>query len=251
MRLIRNVMNWLYSAYCVITFFVVIFFLFLAYASVYFFNDRTRTLSAYKANRALTRVWLFICGFKLKVEGADKIDPTRTYVFVGNHCNKLDLPMTGFFLQHYYKSLAKNELRYLPLMGFLFAVTCVFVDRSNAESRRRSSQIIIDKLKQGVSFLIFPEGTRNKTGKPLKEFYGGAFKFAILAQVPIQPFVLLDHHSLQPVETTRFHPGTMRVKVLDAIDTTGMQLSDAAALQERVFKLLEAVILTEDKDFKK
>jgi hypothetical protein len=43
----------------------------------------------------------------------------------------------------------------------------------------------------------------------------------------------------------------MRVKVLDAIDTTGMQLSDAAALQERVFKLLESVILAEDKDFRK
>jgi 1-acyl-sn-glycerol-3-phosphate acyltransferase len=76
-------------------------------------------LTAYRANRVLSAAWLAICGYKLKIEGAENIDPTRTYMFVCNHSNMLDLPVTGYFLQHYYKTLVKKELKYVPIFGFL------------------------------------------------------------------------------------------------------------------------------------
>jgi 1-acyl-sn-glycerol-3-phosphate acyltransferase len=71
-----------------------------------------------------------------------------------------------------------------------------------------------------------------------------------MAQVPIQPFVYLDSRMLQPVQSYRFHPGTIRVRVLDAIETTGLTSDNVEELQERVYKIMEEVILSEDKDFK-
>ena len=250
MLLIKNIINWIYSIYCIATFFVVLFLLMLAYGAVFFLNDRTRTLAAYRANRALSWVWMKICGYTLEIDGWEKVDPAKTYMFVGNHTNMLDLPVTGFFLQHYYKSLVKKELKYVPIFGFLLKVSSVAVDRSSPQSRKRSTQIIVDDLRAGISFLIFPEGTRNKTDQPLKSFYSGAFKTAVIAQVPIVPMVYLDHRYLQPVRGYRFYPGHIRVKILDPIETIGITYEQADALQKRIYSLIESTILREDKNFR-
>lgn len=249
MSFIKNIINIIYSAYCIVLFFVVLFLLLIVYAAVYFLNDRTRTLAAYRANRILSLVWLTLCGYTIEVEGWEKIDPNKTYMFVANHTNMLDLPITGFFLQHYYKSLVKKELQYVPIFGLLIKVSSVKVDRSNPESRKHSTQIIVDDLNKGISFMIFPEGTRNKTNQPLKSFYSGAFKTAVMAQVPIVPMVYLNHRHLQPVKGYRFYPGHISVKILDTIETTGLQYEQADELQQKVYKLIEKVIIKEDITF--
>lgn len=252
MNFLRNIANTIYSGYCIVTFFIVIFFQMLAFIALSVVrDDRRRTVLAYRATRVVARIWLMICGYRIIIEGNEKIDPDKTYMFVGNHSNMLDLPILGFFLQHYYKSLAKHEFKYIPILGFLMKTSSVLVDRSNPESRKLSTQIVVDKLNKGVSFLIFPEGTRNKTGMPLKEFYNGAFKTAIMAQVPILPFLFLDHHNLQPVTSYRFHPGTLRVKVLEPVDSTGLRYEEADMLRDKVYKIMEEEILKEDKDFRK
>lgn len=249
MSFLKNIINLIYSFYCLLLLFLVFFFLMFAYAAVYFMDDRTRTLSAYRSNRALSWLWFKMCGYTLDIEGWEKVDADKAYMFVANHTNMLDLPITGFFLQHYYKSLVKMELKKVPIFRFLLKVSSVPVDRSSGESRKRSTQIIVDKLRSGISFLIFPEGTRNKTDKPLKSFYSGAFKTAVLAQVPIVPMVYLDHRGLQPVRGYRFYPGHIRVKVLDPIPTEGLSYEQSDALQEQIYKLIESTIEKEDKDW--
>jgi 1-acyl-sn-glycerol-3-phosphate acyltransferase len=250
MSFVKNIINLIYRCYCIVLLFLVFFLLMFAYAAVYFMNDRSRTLAAYRFNRALTRIWFALCGYTVTVEGWEKLDPARTYMFIANHNNILDLPITGYFLQHYYKSLAKKELKYVPIFGFLIRVSSLKVDRSSAESRKRSTQMIIDSLQQGISFLIFPEGTRNKTGQPLKNFYSGAFKTAVMAQVPIVPMVYLDHRQLQPVGGYRFYPGHIRVRILDPIETKGTTYDQADALQAHVYGLMENIIRREDKSFR-
>lgn len=222
-----------------------LFLLFFVYAAVYFQEDKKRTLTAYRANRFLVKIWIAICGFQIKVEGWEKVDATKAYIFVGNHCNNIDLPATGYFLQHYYKSLAKKEFAYMPILGFLFRVAGVFVDRKNAASRKQSTLKMIHLLQKGVSFLIFPEGTRNKTKAPLLPFHKGAFKIAIAAQVPIQPFVFLNIRALQPAASFRFYPGTVTVRVLRTVSTVGLTEADTDALCLKVRQLMEAELVGE------
>ncbi len=250
MGFFRNIINLLYSGYCIAVFFIVIFFQMLGFIAVFWMPARRRTLAHYQIGKATAIVWMRLCGYSIIVEGEEKVDRNRTYVFVANHSNLLDLPMTAYVMTYYYKSLAKKELKYVPIFGYLIQTSAVMVDRSSPESRHHSTHVVVDLLKKGLSFLIFPEGTRNKTGKPLKDFYSGAFKMAIMAQVPIQPMVYLDHHRLQPVGSFRFHPGKVRVRFLDAIETTGMTTEDTTVLQERVYNLMEEVIHREDKDFR-
>jgi 1-acyl-sn-glycerol-3-phosphate acyltransferase len=250
MAVLKNIVNIIYSIYAITLFFITLFLLMLIYLCVYLLNDRTRTLIAHRADKILLSVWFPICGFRIKIEGGEKIDPTGTYMFVSNHSNMLDMPLIGYFLQHYYKSLAKKELRRIPILGFLLSVISLFVDRGSAESRRKSTQTMVDALHNGMSILIFPEGTRNKTDQPLKSFYPGAFKTAILAGIPVQPFVCLGVRELQPVGTFRVYPGMMHIKVLDAIATKGMTADQSDALQERVYKMMEEEILKGDPLFK-
>lgn len=251
MSILRYIAIRLYSAWCIVIFFVVIFFQMLGFIAISVLPERRRTLACYQITHAVASAWFLLCGYRIVIEGEEKIDPTQTYMFVCNHSNMLDLPMGGYFLRHYYKSLAKKELKYVPILGYLLGTTSLLVDRSNPESRRQTTERVAKLMKQGLSILIFPEGTRNKTVKPLKEFYSGAFRTAILAQVPVQPFLFLDHRSLQPVHSYRFYPGTVRVRVLDAIPTAGLHLDDAQTLQQQVYDLMELTILTGDKDFKK
>lgn len=250
MSFLRDIANRIYSAWCIVIFFVVIFFQMLGFIAISVLPERRRTVACYRVARAVAQAWFFLCGYKIVIEGEEKIDHSQTYMFVCNHTNMLDLPMGGYFLQHYYKSLAKKELRYVPIMGYLLRTTSLLVDRSSPESRRHSTEQIVRLMQQGLSILIFPEGTRNKTDRPLKEFYSGAFRAAIMAQVPVQPFLFLDHRGLQPVHSYRFHPGTVRVKVLDAIPTAGLQSTDADMLQQQVYDTMERTILREDKNYK-
>ncbi len=250
MSFLSDIANRLYSAWCIVIFFVVIFVQMLGFIAISVLPQRRRTLACYQITHAVASTWFFLCGYRIVIEGEEKIDPTQTYMFVCNHTNMLDLPMGGYFLRHYYKSLAKKELKYVPILGYLLGTTSLLVDRSNPENRRQTTERVASLMKQGLSILIFPEGTRNKTSKPLKDFYSGAFRTAILAQVPVQPFLFLDHRSLQPVHSYRFYPGTVRVRVLDAIPTTGLHQRDAEALQQQVYHLMESTILIEDKGFR-
>lgn len=242
MKWLRLTANAFYSVYCVISFCLVLFLLMFAYAAIYWMEDRQRTLNAYKANRFMCGWWFRCTGYRVEVTGWEAVDAKQTYVFAGNHCNMLDLPVTGFFLQHYYKSLAKAEFKYMPVLGFLFSIAAVFVDRKNAESRRKSTEKMISLLRAGMSFLIFPEGTRNKSAEVLLPFHKGAFKVAIAAQVPIVPFVFLGTKPLQPSNSYRFHRGLIRVVVLPAICTVGLTYNDVDALCEQVRQQMKQVL---------
>jgi 1-acyl-sn-glycerol-3-phosphate acyltransferase len=228
-----------------------VFSLAFIYLCVYWVADPRRTLIAYRANRVLISVWFFMVGIRVKEQGKEKIEVGKTYVFISNHTNILDMPMSGYFLQHYCKALAKKELRKIPGLGFLFVMTSIMVDRSSPESRSRSMQALITYLREGTSIMLFPEGTRNRTTLPLKDFHRGAFRTAIEAQVPILPFVFLNIRHLQPVDTFWLTPGTVTIQVLDPIETTGMNTADSGKLLDTVHQMMTAAIVNGDDLFKK
>ena len=248
----KKILAAIYSVYVGLLFFICLTLMLIVYVPLLIIrNDRTRMKVIYIFNKIFLRwIWSTFTGLWVTVQDREKIKDDSVYVFVCNHSNMLDIPFTGSCIEHYYKPLVKKELLSFPVLGPLLRMTSLGVDRKSPESRRHSTQVILDKLKHGISLMIFPEGTRNKTGQPLKSFYGGAFKTAVLAQVPIQPFVYLDSRMLQPVQSYRFHPGTIRIRVLVAVETKGLTAADVDALQETVYKTMEEVILREDKDFK-
>jgi 1-acyl-sn-glycerol-3-phosphate acyltransferase len=250
----KKILSVPYSFYVAVLFMTCLTILMILYIPLLLIsNDRTRMRIIYFLNRIFLKgIWSTLSGIWVTVEGAENIDPNKTYVFVCNHSNALDIPFGASCIPHnYYKPLVKKELLSVPVMGVLLRITSLAVDRKSAESRKETSRKMAQWLKEGISLFIFPEGTRNRTEKPLKEFYDGAFKVAIAAEAEVAPFVYINLRALQPVDTKFIFPGKITMRFLPPIATKGMTEADTEGLKTKVYQQIEEVLLKEDSLFKK
>jgi 1-acyl-sn-glycerol-3-phosphate acyltransferase len=121
-------------------------------------------------------------------------------------------------------------------------VMCVVVDRSSNESRRKSMDNLKRILGMGISVLIFPEGTQNRTKEPLQPFYDGAFRIAVETQEPILPIVVLNAGTIMPPGRAYIQPGKIVVVVGEEIPTAGLTLAEVKDLREKVFGIMSNMI---------
>ena len=192
-----------------------------------------------------TTTWGFLSGFKMVIAGNPKIKKQESYVFVANHNSNLDAMLWVHATGNLFKGLAKKELQKVPVLGYLFQKTCIIVDRSDKESRRKSIEKMKREMSKGISILIFPEGTRNKTEAPLQPFKDGAFRIAIDLQKPIAPVVMLNTRSLMPGNWKPFKPGKAKCIFLDPIPTEGLTEADLETLKSKTYQIMEEAIMRE------
>jgi 1-acyl-sn-glycerol-3-phosphate acyltransferase len=169
----------------------------------------------------------------------------KQYVFVFNHISYLDIPfLMKAFRTHQFRVLGKAELAKIPVFGFLYRTAAVLVDRSSAAARAKSVEQLKSVLRKNISIVIAPEGTFNKTHKPLKEFYDGAFKIAIETQTPIKPVLFLDaYNRLHYDALLSLTPGRCRIVYLNEVPVTGYALEDTQALKEKVYNMMEQKLI--------
>jgi 1-acyl-sn-glycerol-3-phosphate acyltransferase len=202
--------------------------------------------------RGMADFWLLFTGNKLVVEGLEHTDISKPVVIVGNHSSTLDMFTCMSGIPYPFRGLAKAELQHLPVIHIMFRTLSIFVDRSNAESRAEGLKRCRKILNEGTSIFIMPEGTRNRTQKPLLPFKEGAFRLAIETQTPVQPFVLLNCRLVYPMwSKLMLRPGKIILKFLPQVDVSELTFKDVAELKERIRKQMEDVILTEDKYYLK
>ncbi len=190
---------------------------------------------AYRWGRRLLRWGLRLAGLRVEVTfRADPPDPP--VLFVANHQSLLDPPVLLAYPPHDVRVFPKVELFRVPIMGTLMRVAgFVPIDRQRPEVARRELQRALDRLRQQVSFLIFPEGTRSPTGR-LQAFRRGGFVLAIEAGVPIVPVSLWGTYEALPKGAWRIRPGRVRVVVHPAVPTRGLTVDDRHALSARVWE---------------
>jgi 1-acyl-sn-glycerol-3-phosphate acyltransferase len=248
----KKILASIYFVYVAITFFICLTCMLIIYVPLLLIrNERSRMKIVYFFNKLFLKwIWSNLVGIRVTVEGREKIDDNKVYAFVCNHSNMLDIPFTASCIDHYYKPLVKKELMSIPVLGPLLRMTSIGVDRSNPESRKNVGAKMADVMKKGLSLLIFPEGTRNRTPEPTKEFYDGAFRAAIAAQANIAPFVLINIRHLQPVDSRLIYPGHITMRFLDPIPTMGMTSADAEALKNKVRAMIDEVLRKEDVMYK-
>lgn len=238
------VLRWLYTIWSGLIFFLLL----LLAVPAYFFADLIWKKKGLKYmldyNELWVNIWATLSGIKLKVINQGKVDPQTSYIFVANHSSMADAVISNTAIQHAFSPLAKIEIGKMPLMGYLFRKSSVLVNRSDKESRKQSIVKMLDNAKQGISVLIFPEGTRNKNPEiPLKPFYSGAFKVAIETQMPIAPLVYVGAYDLMPNEKLPLQACTITAIYADPIETKGLTENDVEQLKEQVFKVMEDLLL--------
>jgi len=195
----------------------------------------------YRICRYWDNCWLTLIGIRSSVAFEEIADPGRQYVFVSNHISYLDIPMILVAVRrNNFRVLGKAEMAKVPIFGYIYSRAVVMVDRSSIRDRSRSVRDLRTILADKVSVFIFPEGTFNETGRPLKDFYDGAFRIALEMQTPVQPMLFLDTYDrMHYASIFSLYPGKSRIVYLPTVEVEGMSLDDLPVLRERVFRVME------------
>lgn len=170
--------------------------------------------------------------WKFTVSGKLPNDPRRPYVVVANHESFVDILLISH-LPFEMKWMSKTEMFKIPWVGWGMRLAGdIELDRSDARAGAHALIESRDRLKNRVSVMIFPEGTRSESGE-LQEFKDGAFRLAVQLGLPILPLAVIGTRDALVKHDWRFGYSTAEVRVLDPIETTGMTKRDAPALRER------------------
>ncbi len=172
------------------------------------------------------------------IYGQENIQRGKAYIYLSNHTSFLDIPGVCLTVPRQIRILAKKELLKFPVLGWIIRHASVIVDRSSNESRIRSIEHLKDVLRRGISVLIFPEGTQNRSDQPLQPFYDGAFRIAIETQQPILPMVILNAGKLMPPKRAFIQAGTVTIIIRPEIPTEGLKFQDLPALKEQVRQVM-------------
>lgn len=188
--------------------------------------------------------WCFLIGIRHRnIYRSDK--PSRgNCIYVANHISYMDVPILIVAIRDRIRVLGKVELSKIPVFGLVYRNATVMVDRSSTENRAKSVITLKSVLKKGISIVIFPEGTFNETGKPLAQFFSGAFRIAIETQTPIRPVVFLDNlKRLHYSSIFTLTPGVARTIFLEEISVAGLTMDDLDTLKATVFNKMESALV--------
>jgi len=170
--------------------------------------------------------------------GFDKLKKRQHYVIMSNHQSFGDILLLSF-LPTTFRWTAKKAVFYVPIFGWQFWMGGhLGIVRGSDKSRRKFMERALRTLRDRISILIFPEGTRSKTGE-IGPFKPGGFIMALRTGTPILPIVISGSGEALPKHSWVMRKRTYPViKVLDPIETAGMTEADLDVLMERVRDLL-------------
>jgi len=199
--------------------------------------DRGRYIVGYVFRRigpvmaTLNPLWSF------RYSGAMPKNPRRPYVVVSNHESFADILLISH-LPWEMKWLSKAELFRIPIMGWMMWLAGdIPVKRGFGPSAVEAMERCRKVLRQKVSVMIFPEGTRSKTAE-LLPFKDGAFRLAVEAGVPILPLALSGTGTALPKHGWRFGRSAAHLRVLEPVETAGLTLADVPSLKARIRDLI-------------
>ncbi|MDO9567023.1 MAG: lysophospholipid acyltransferase family protein [Candidatus Desulfaltia sp.] len=156
---------------------------------------------------------------KVKVIGLSNIDPSRPYIYMPNHQGNFDIPILQAYLPVQFRWLAKAELFKTPIFGYAMGKAGhISIDRSNRKSAFKSLTNAARIIRNGVSVLIFPEGTRSSDGN-IRHFKNGGFFLAVDSGVPIVPVII---HGLWPLMLKNkvfVRPGNVLLEIKKPIES--------------------------------
>jgi 1-acyl-sn-glycerol-3-phosphate acyltransferase len=185
------------------------------------------------------RIQLLVSGVRVKVKGLDNLDKESPYIYMSNHQGSYDIFVLLSCLPIQFRWIAKKELFAIPILGWAMrAANYISIDRSGKSKALESIERAADKIKGGVSVVIFPEGTRSRDGS-IQPFKRGGFTLAMKSGVPIIPITINGSWDVMPRESMKVRPGEIRVSIDRAIQTTPLSLREKSVLMGKVREIIE------------
>ena len=198
-----------------------------------------------KVTYSFLRFWSWVFSklnfIPYQISGREHIKKGKSYIYVCNHTSYLDIPGLCLALPGQFRPLAKKELLKIPIFGWIARTAAVIVDRSNHDSRVKSLEKLAQTLSKGISILIFPEGTQNRSGEILQPFKDGAFRIALETKQPILPIMIEGAGKLMPPGKFEIYPGKIKITIGGEIPTNSFSAKEIGQLKSLVFDKMKAL----------
>ena len=180
----------------------------------------------YKYAYKFIRIWCFGMfygmGFRYELKRLTdkKINKNTQYVFISNHSSLMDVMLPCILMpDHPLCYVGKKELVKIPIFGTIYKRICVMVDRSSAKSRADVYRRCAERMEEGQSIVLFPEGgVPDDTSVVLDKFKDGAFVLASKHQSPLIVFTFVGLKKMFPFDHSKGHPGKVRIYLNDIIE---------------------------------
>jgi len=184
----------------------------------------------------------------VKTEGLSNINEHTSYIYMANHQSMFDILALFGYLPVQFRWLAKKELFHIPLFGHAMArVGYISIDRSNRKEAFKSLDIAAEKIRNGVSVVIFPEGTRSREFK-VNQFKKGGFVLAVDAQVPIIPILIDGTWHIMSKNGLRIKPGKVFLEIMEPVETSEYSRKTKNDLMEKVRRIISSSFEESTKD---
>ena len=199
----------------------------------------------YRAGLGGVRLGLFLSGIKVHVQGGEHIQRHRAAVYAVNHTSNVEPPIIFLALSPLFprlRVLYKAELRKLPILVRAWDLAgFVPLERGNREQSLPAIDRAAEALREGNSFLIFPEGTRSRTGE-LLPFKKGGFIMALKAQAAIVPVAITGARDAMHKGSVVIQPVTVRVRFGAPVETAGLTMDSRDQLVSIVRQSVETLL---------
>ncbi|MFT3981289.1 MAG: lysophospholipid acyltransferase family protein [Ferruginibacter sp.] len=236
-NIFKNIFARLWAVWALISFIATFLLFFLPSMLSYLFASYKKGQEYFiSVSRWWMNVWLPLVGCPVRVYGKANFKEGENYIVTFNHNALLDVPLSAPYVPGANKTIAKASFAKVPLFGLFYKRGSVLVDRKSERSRIESYEKMKKVLSDGMHICIYPEGTRNRTDQPLKQFYEGAFKLAVETGKPIIPCILVGTKKAMPIHKSFYlFPTRLTMKFLPAVSPGTLS---AKELKEKVYNIM-------------
>ena len=235
--MVKNIFGRIWATWGSLVFIVVMLIFFPFFLLCLLWKEPKRSRITYPIFRLWMNIYLPLIGVFISIKGKKYFKKGANYIVLCNHSSLMDVPVSSPYIPGPNKTIAKIEMSRIPVFGTIYKLGSVLVDRKDKDSRLKSYIRMKEVLNAGLHMCIYPEGTRNKTGLPLKEFHDGAFKLAVDSRKPIMPAVLFNTSKiLSSTKTMHLLPGLIRFHFLPPVEIT--PATNADDLKKAVFDMM-------------
>lgn len=183
---------------------------------------------AYYPGMIWSRLTCYLALCPVTVRGLERLDRRQSYVFVANHQGAFDIFLIYGFLRTPIKWVMKKGIRKIPFVGAACRTAgFIFVDNSTPKTAARTIEEAEKRLRDGVSVVVFPEGSRTATGRMIR-FKKGAFQMAVDLHLPVVPITLNGPFDVLPIGSLNVRPHRMEMIVHAPVPTEGLEASHKA-----------------------
>jgi 1-acyl-sn-glycerol-3-phosphate acyltransferase len=246
MRAIKHFLGYVFFAYAILLFVVTMLIVFVPVWLTTLFSEPLRSRLLHPIFKGWMSVFLPLVGCPVIRKGKHYFEKGKNYIVVINHNSLADIPVSSPWIPGANKTLAKVEMAKIPIFGVIYQAGSILVNRKHEGSRRESFVKMQEMLDLGLHLCLYPEGTRNKTEKPLQQFYDGAFIAAIKAQKPIIPALIFNTRKIYPAAKSKVWatPMPIHIHFLEPVSTEGLTIKDTSGLKAEVHRLMEDYYVT-------